>query len=237
MKGKFGSVWHRLVNAQLCFSSVCVCVSPSVPSAQMAGLLCEEEGPGADNVKYCGYCKHHYNKMVRRCVKSTVKIVADENDCQSEVLSLKIKTTLTVLFLTPLEPADWLGFQPPGVLFDIFGSRRNSFHKLVHLLVRLTVLSVSFGSYSRRSCAPVRTHKAAPLLIPGGALALHRRTSITTTGRGRLEVPTVVSVTLNEFIISILQTKCWEERHIPPLVVILWPQRHKNCKLCNFFIF
>lgn len=49
----------------------------------MAGLLCEEEGPGADNVKYCGYCKHHYNKMVRRSVNtrndSTVKIVADEN--------------------------------------------------------------------------------------------------------------------------------------------------------------
>ncbi|MGH0159241.1 UNVERIFIED_CONTAM: hypothetical protein FKN15_037069 [Acipenser sinensis] len=32
-------------------------------SAQMAGLLCEEEGLEADNVKYCGYCKYHYNKM------------------------------------------------------------------------------------------------------------------------------------------------------------------------------
>lgn len=36
----------------------------------MAGLLCEEEGPGADNVKYCGYCKHHYNKMVRRTTRA-----------------------------------------------------------------------------------------------------------------------------------------------------------------------
>ncbi|XP_047434793.1 protein AF-17-like isoform X2 [Mugil cephalus] len=34
-----------------------------VTCAQVAGLLCEEEGPEADNVKYCGYCKHHYNKM------------------------------------------------------------------------------------------------------------------------------------------------------------------------------
>ncbi|KAG7492950.1 hypothetical protein MATL_G00021120 [Megalops atlanticus] len=34
-----------------------------VTCAQMAGLLCEEEGPEADNVKYCGYCKYHYNKM------------------------------------------------------------------------------------------------------------------------------------------------------------------------------
>ncbi|XP_070289907.1 protein AF-17 [Salvelinus sp. IW2-2015] len=37
-----------------------------VTCAQMAGLLCEEEGPEADNVKYCGYCKHHYIKMQRK---------------------------------------------------------------------------------------------------------------------------------------------------------------------------
>uniref|UniRef100_A0A3Q0T8N8 MLLT6, PHD finger containing n=1 Tax=Amphilophus citrinellus TaxID=61819 RepID=A0A3Q0T8N8_AMPCI len=41
-----------------------------VTCAQMAGLLCEEEGPEADNVKYCGYCKHHYNKMVKNATKS-----------------------------------------------------------------------------------------------------------------------------------------------------------------------
>ncbi|KAM3865531.1 protein AF-17-like [Diretmus argenteus] len=37
-----------------------------VTCAQMAGLLCEEEGPEADNVKYCGYCKHHYSKMQKK---------------------------------------------------------------------------------------------------------------------------------------------------------------------------
>ncbi|XP_034043412.1 protein AF-17-like [Thalassophryne amazonica] len=37
-----------------------------VTCAQMAGLLCEEESPEADNVKYCGYCKHHYNKMQKK---------------------------------------------------------------------------------------------------------------------------------------------------------------------------
>ncbi|XP_078739626.1 protein AF-17 isoform X1 [Lampetra fluviatilis] len=37
-----------------------------VTCAQMAGLLCEEEGVGADNVKYCGYCKYHYSKMKGR---------------------------------------------------------------------------------------------------------------------------------------------------------------------------
>uniref|UniRef100_A0A8D2MAG1 MLLT6, PHD finger containing n=1 Tax=Zonotrichia albicollis TaxID=44394 RepID=A0A8D2MAG1_ZONAL len=36
-----------------------------VTCAQMAGLLCEEEVLEVDNVKYCGYCKYHFNKMVR----------------------------------------------------------------------------------------------------------------------------------------------------------------------------
>ncbi|KAL2086818.1 hypothetical protein ACEWY4_017877 [Coilia grayii] len=45
-----------------------------VTCAQMAGLLCEEEGPEADNVKYCGYCKHHYSKMQKklRSLRETV---------------------------------------------------------------------------------------------------------------------------------------------------------------------
>lgn len=34
-----------------------------VTCAQLAGLLCEEQGSDADNVKYCGYCKYHYNKL------------------------------------------------------------------------------------------------------------------------------------------------------------------------------
>uniref|UniRef100_A0A3B4Z2R7 MLLT10 histone lysine methyltransferase DOT1L cofactor n=1 Tax=Stegastes partitus TaxID=144197 RepID=A0A3B4Z2R7_9TELE len=46
-----------------------------VTCAQMAGLLCEEEGPEADNVKYCGYCKHHYNKMVKKTQKHDESIL------------------------------------------------------------------------------------------------------------------------------------------------------------------
>ncbi|XP_016350779.1 protein AF-10-like isoform X2 [Sinocyclocheilus anshuiensis] len=34
-----------------------------VTCAQFAGLLCEEQGSDADNVKYCGYCKYHYSKL------------------------------------------------------------------------------------------------------------------------------------------------------------------------------
>ncbi|XP_075767546.1 protein AF-17 isoform X2 [Pelodiscus sinensis] len=37
-----------------------------VTCAQMAGLLCEEEVLEVDNVKYCGYCKYHFNKMTAR---------------------------------------------------------------------------------------------------------------------------------------------------------------------------
>ncbi|XP_078080295.1 protein AF-10-like isoform X8 [Mustelus asterias] len=37
-----------------------------VTCAQMAGLLCEEQGSEIDNVKYCGYCKYHFNKVSRK---------------------------------------------------------------------------------------------------------------------------------------------------------------------------
>ncbi|KAI4806941.1 hypothetical protein KUCAC02_017731 [Chaenocephalus aceratus] len=35
-----------------------------VTCAQFAGLLCEEQGSDADNVKYCGYCKYHHSKLI-----------------------------------------------------------------------------------------------------------------------------------------------------------------------------
>ena len=35
-----------------------------VTCAQLAGLLCEEAGNYQDNVKYCGYCDYHYQKIV-----------------------------------------------------------------------------------------------------------------------------------------------------------------------------
>ena len=35
-----------------------------VTCAQRAGLLCEEAGNYSDNVKYCGYCEYHYQRIV-----------------------------------------------------------------------------------------------------------------------------------------------------------------------------
>ncbi|XP_047040501.1 protein AF-10-like isoform X7 [Helicoverpa zea] len=37
-----------------------------VTCAQGLGLLCEEAGNYLDNVKYCGYCQHHYGKLPGR---------------------------------------------------------------------------------------------------------------------------------------------------------------------------
>ncbi|XP_050360399.1 protein AF-10 isoform X7 [Nymphalis io] len=37
-----------------------------VTCAQSLGLLCEEAGNYLDNVKYCGYCQHHYSKLPGR---------------------------------------------------------------------------------------------------------------------------------------------------------------------------
>lgn len=53
-----GYLWHlyKIHGLALVFMSF---------SAQAAGLLCEEAGNYMDNVKYCGYCPYHYQKLVR----------------------------------------------------------------------------------------------------------------------------------------------------------------------------
>ncbi|XP_055943908.1 protein AF-10-like isoform X2 [Argiope bruennichi] len=43
-----------------------------VTCAQAAGLLCEEAGNYTDNVKYCGYCYYHYQKLKK---DSHIKII------------------------------------------------------------------------------------------------------------------------------------------------------------------
>lgn len=47
-----------------CLALVCEHVVSFWSSAQAAGLLCEEAGNYLDNVKYCGYCPYHYQKLV-----------------------------------------------------------------------------------------------------------------------------------------------------------------------------
>lgn len=46
-----------------------------VTCAQQLGLLCEEAGNYLDNVKYCGYCQHHYSKLVNILFKISKKKV------------------------------------------------------------------------------------------------------------------------------------------------------------------
>ena len=38
-----------------------------VTCAQEKGYLCEEAGNYLDNVKYCGYCGYHFEKLVSCC--------------------------------------------------------------------------------------------------------------------------------------------------------------------------
>ncbi|EHH18930.1 hypothetical protein EGK_19511, partial [Macaca mulatta] len=57
-----------------------------VTCAQFAGLLCEEEGNGADNVQYCGYCKYHFSKLVRICLGFNEYYdlcLSDSSDCHA----------------------------------------------------------------------------------------------------------------------------------------------------------
>ncbi|XP_040208434.1 protein AF-10 isoform X2 [Rana temporaria] len=63
-----------------------------VTCAQFAGLLCEEEGNGADNVQYCGYCKYHYSKLHKEKEKHRQKSRKQMEPLASLVPSLTVTT-------------------------------------------------------------------------------------------------------------------------------------------------
>ncbi|XP_053623867.1 protein AF-10 isoform X13 [Plodia interpunctella] len=50
-----------------------------VTCAQALGLLCEEAGNYLDNVKYCGYCQHHYSKLSGRKSSHTSSNASGKN--------------------------------------------------------------------------------------------------------------------------------------------------------------
>ncbi|KAL1497078.1 hypothetical protein ABEB36_008098 [Hypothenemus hampei] len=51
-----------------------------VTCAQSLGLLCEEAGNYLDNVKYCGYCQHHYSKLKKGGNVKTIPPYKPVND-------------------------------------------------------------------------------------------------------------------------------------------------------------
>ncbi|XP_067869714.1 protein AF-10 isoform X2 [Heterodontus francisci] len=64
-----------------------------VTCAQLAGLLCEEEGSEADNVKYCGYCKYHFGKLKQKDRdKYRQQKIKKSLDLSSAVPSLTVTT-------------------------------------------------------------------------------------------------------------------------------------------------
>uniref|UniRef100_A0A8C3Q7I3 MLLT10 histone lysine methyltransferase DOT1L cofactor n=1 Tax=Geospiza parvula TaxID=87175 RepID=A0A8C3Q7I3_GEOPR len=67
-----------------------------VTCAQFAGLLCEEEGSGADNVQYCGYCRYHFNKLkYKEKDKHKQKYKKQSESSPSLVPSLTVTTEKT----------------------------------------------------------------------------------------------------------------------------------------------
>ncbi|XP_078385539.1 protein AF-10-like isoform X3 [Cetorhinus maximus] len=64
-----------------------------VTCAQMAGLLCEEQGSEIDNVKYCGYCKYHFNKVSRKDRERPKQKLKKATESLSTVVSTVTVTT------------------------------------------------------------------------------------------------------------------------------------------------
>ena len=56
-----------------------------VTCAQAHGLLCEEAGNYMDNVKYCGYCDHHFSRINKKLVKTIPAFRPVPNDDLSPV--------------------------------------------------------------------------------------------------------------------------------------------------------
>lgn len=97
------------------FDSICVFLCHS---AQFAGLLCEEQGSDADNVKYCGYCKYHHSKLVSGVILYVTfhiffSVTVHTNEqffshyrrllcillCHNALIDLKHTCTISLLFL------------------------------------------------------------------------------------------------------------------------------------------
>ncbi|XP_057366842.1 protein AF-10-like isoform X2 [Daphnia carinata] len=88
-----------------------------VTCAQAMGLLCEEAGNYMDNVKYCGYCQHHYSKLKKGANLKTIPAfkplppVGASTDPAFSEKSLPISSGST-----------WTG-QPPSVTSNCNGSK------------------------------------------------------------------------------------------------------------------
>ncbi|XP_076684729.1 coiled coil domain containing protein Alhambra isoform X5 [Andrena cerasifolii] len=73
-----------------------------VTCAQALGLLCEEAGNYLDNVKYCGYCQHHYSKLLKV-----------ESPIQSSSTPVTTEVTTTPVIMAVTQPQSSLVTQSP----------------------------------------------------------------------------------------------------------------------------
>ncbi|XP_077302403.1 uncharacterized protein LOC143922884 isoform X2 [Arctopsyche grandis] len=70
-----------------------------VTCAQGLGLLCEEAGNYLDNVKYCGYCQHHYSKLDSHSSDSSPEKEGEASSSGGSALSPTASVVMTPLTL------------------------------------------------------------------------------------------------------------------------------------------
>ena len=73
-----------------------------VTCAQAHGLLCEEAGNYMDNVKYCGYCDHHFSRINKKLVKTIPAFRPVPNDDLSPVPRSATQITCEVIFVAKI---------------------------------------------------------------------------------------------------------------------------------------
>lgn len=74
-----------------------------VTCAQAHGLLCEEAGNYMDNVKYCGYCDHHFSRINKKLVKTIPAFRPVPNDDLSPVPRSAAQTLQEALIMAEIK--------------------------------------------------------------------------------------------------------------------------------------
>ncbi|XP_065348958.1 protein AF-10 isoform X2 [Cloeon dipterum] len=100
-----------------------------VTCAQAMGLLCEEAGNYQDNVKYCGYCQHHYGKLKKggnvKTIPAYKPVSFESGSTSSDAASekdtppkgTKRKGSKSVTAVPKAEPEKPAAPEPPPVSF------------------------------------------------------------------------------------------------------------------------
>ncbi|XP_031621852.1 protein AF-10-like isoform X2 [Contarinia nasturtii] len=127
-----------------------------VTCAQARGLLCEEAGNYLDNVKYCGYCQHHYSKLKKGGNVKTIPPYKPVNHgIESSDPSSSPEKESETAALIPIPP---MGLTSSNV--DQKQSSQNGSHKSVQ-----RKSNVSSGGASSSSISSSSVQQSAPFAV------------------------------------------------------------------------